>query len=72
MRARAIKLLGLLRDAVVNPVTIRAIIIILCGCVGYALSTEQVEAWTVVGTVIGQALAVMLPMPRRRGTKDTT
>lgn len=69
MRARTIKLLGLLRDAVTNPTTIRAIIIIGCACVGYSLSTEATEAWTVVGTVIGQMIAVLLPVPRSRTTK---
>lgn len=70
MRARAKRLLELLRGSVTNPVLIRALVVLGCALVGYSLSSEATEAWTVVGTVIGQMIAVLLPMPRKRATKS--
>jgi hypothetical protein len=68
MRARARRLLELLRDAVTNPTTIRAVVVLGCACVGYSLSSEATEAATVLGVVVGQVIAVLLPV--RRSTKQ--
>lgn len=68
MRARARKLLELLRDALTSAVTIRAVVVLGCALVGYSVSIEATEAATVLGCLVGQVIAVMLPV--RRSTKQ--
>lgn len=68
MRERTKRLLELLKASVTNPTTIRAVVVLGCALVGYSLSNEATEAATVVGCLVGQVIAVLLPV--RRATKQ--